>query len=44
MGLWDVFIDEVIGAATAVDTDRFHFLLSSPWEMNPVHRQGTLIG
>jgi hypothetical protein len=29
MWLWDVFKREVIGAATIVDTDRFHFLLSS---------------
>ena len=44
MWLWHVFIHEVIGTATAMDTDRFHFLLSSTWEMNPDHRQGAVIG
>src|SRR5947209_2529756 len=29
MWLWRVFIHEVIWTATAMDTDRFHFLLSS---------------
>jgi hypothetical protein len=33
----------VIWTATAMDTDRFHFLLSSHWEMNPVHRQSAVI-
>ena len=34
MGLWDVFIHEVVGPTTAVETDRFHFLLSSLWKLN----------
>ena len=50
--LWYVFVYEVIGTATAVDTDRFHFLSSSFREMmnltgqvhNPDHRQGAVIG
>jgi len=44
MWLWYVFIHEVIRTATAVYTDRFHFLLSSTWETNPGQRQGAVIG